>query len=216
MYVGRHWAPIIMHYGCTSLEYARSSVLLLCAMCGMPMSLVFSSGNHQVGPFQKVKYQAWNTSNLGRLSFLVEMCTVPKSFCLWLLAKISVPVHSKRSTGTNLDRITISIPKRRWQRKLLDGWFPIFDVYIGRKAGRKASLLLINCPAHGESDAVPPFHHLKVEFLPPRPTSKIQPFDAGIISWVKTIFCKPLLFRIFDNLGSRVTSIYNFDVLTAI
>lgn len=93
-----------------------------------------------------------------------------------------------------------------------DGGIQRFDGYIGRTTGRNALLLLENCSALGESDTLPTLQNVRVDFLPPRKTTKIQPLDAGITSLVETKFCKRLLFRILENIDRWVTSIYNIDV----
>lgn len=94
-------------------------------------------------------------------------------------------------------------------------WLRRLDRYIGRETGRKILLLVDNCSAHGKHNTLPELSNVRVEFLPPNTTSKVQPLDAGIIAWVKNRYRRRLLMRVFDNIDMGRKSIYNVDVLTA-
>lgn len=107
--------------------------------------------------------------------------------------------------------------KKAWMTKeLFFAWLNRFDQYVARKPGRKILLLLDNCSAHGKAEDLPPLHNIRVIFLPPNTTSKVQPLDAGIIAWVKRRYRRRLLFRVFENIESGKNSIYNVDIITAI
>lgn len=107
--------------------------------------------------------------------------------------------------------------KKAWMTKeLFFAWLKRFDEYVARKPGRKILLLLDNCSAHGKEEDMPPLQNIRVIFLPPNTTSKIQPLDAGIIAWVKRRYRRRLLFRVFENIECGKKSIYNVDILTAI
>ena len=56
---------------------------------------------------------------------------------------------------------------------------------------------------------------MHVTFLPPNTTSKLQPLDAGVIAYVKAMYRRRLLFRVFDNIDAGRKSIYHVDILTA-
>lgn len=56
---------------------------------------------------------------------------------------------------------------------LLFDWLRIFDAYISRTAGRKALLLIDNCPAHGDLETIPSLQHVDMLFLQRNTTSKI-------------------------------------------
>lgn len=58
--------------------------------------------------------------------------------------------------------------------------------------------------------------NVRVEFLPPNTTSRVQPLDAGIIAWVKAKYKRRLLLRVFENLEALSKNVYSVDVLTAI
>lgn len=49
---------------------------------------------------------------------------------------------------------------------------------------QKGRLLINNCKTHGTVNSVVALNNAKVPFLPPNPTSKIQPIDAGMIASV--------------------------------
>ena len=63
----------------------------------------------------------------------------------------------------------------------------VFDLWLSEwnrelyKQKRKIALLVDNAPGHIADD----YDNIKLVFLPPNTTSKLQPLDQGIISWVK-------------------------------
>lgn len=50
---------------------------------------------------------------------------------------------------------------------------------------RKIILFINNCTAH---NAIPPLEYVKVHFIPPNMTSKLQPLDQGIIENFKVYY----------------------------
>lgn len=106
--------------------------------------------------------------------------------------------------------------KKAWMNtNLFFEWLRRLDRYIGMESGRKILLLIDNCSAHGKEETMPHLDNVRVLFLPPNTTSKVQPLDAGIIAWVKNKYRTRLLLRVFDNIDMGRKSIYNVDVLTA-
>lgn len=82
--------------------------------------------------------------------------------------------------------------------------------------GRKILLHIGNCAAQWNKSTIPVLNNMRVAFLPPITTSKMRPFDAGVIACV-TRRCKSRLFlRVFESFEARVKSFYNVDILTAI
>ena len=69
------------------------------------------------------------------------------------------------------------------------GWMTgaVFDLWLSEwnrelyKQKRKIALLIDNAPGHITDD----YDNIKLVFLPPNTTSKLQPLDQGITSWVK-------------------------------
>ena len=57
---------------------------------------------------------------------------------------------------------------------------------------------------------------IRFELFPTNTTSQTQPLDGGIISWVKAMYLRRLLFRVFDNIDAERKSMYNVDIFTAI
>jgi len=91
--------------------------------------------------------------------------------------------------------------KKAWMTTVLFcEWLRRLDRYVGRTAGRKILLLIDNCSAHGKKETMPALRNVRVEFLPPNATSKVQTLDAGIIAWVKAKYRRRLLFSVFETL----------------
>lgn len=101
-------------------------------------------------------------------------------------------------------------------QELFFDWLRRLSQYVGRFSGRKILLFIENCSAHGSKDNLSVFDYLRIEFLPPNTTSKVQPLDAGIIALVKRKYKRRLLLRIFENIEARQKYIYNVHVLNAI
>lgn len=51
--------------------------------------------------------------------------------------------------------------------------------------------------------------------MPPSTTRKVQPLDAGIITWLKAGFRQRLVFHVFDSIDMGRKSICNVNVNTA-
>lgn len=98
---------------------------------------------------------------------------------------------------------------------LFFGWLERFQAYISKTPGRRALLLIDNCSAHGTVESLPSLSNVRVVFLPPNCTSKIQPMDAGIIAALKLRYKRMHMERALDNLDAEVKNIYKVDVLTA-
>ena len=67
---------------------------------------------------------------------------------------------------------------------------------------RKIILFIDNCSAHPDVQ----LSNVKVVFLPPNTTSKLQPCDAGIIQAVKTNYRKSLLRRLMHMMAEDPTA----------
>lgn len=81
---------------------------------------------------------------------------------------------------------------------------------------RKILLLVDNCSAHGKKGDISILQNVRVRFLPPHTTSRVEPLNVGIIAWVKAKYKRRLLLRFFGNLESRSKNIYSVAVLTAV
>lgn len=90
--------------------------------------------------------------------------------------------------------------KKAWMTsELFFNWLRRFDRTIGQDEGRKVLLLIDNFSAHGTPETMPTLQNVRVKFLPPNTTSKVQPVDAGIIAWLKAKYWHRSLFRVFEN-----------------
>lgn len=81
--------------------------------------------------------------------------------------------------------------------------------------GRKILLFIDNCPSHSKSSINHELKSVKLVYLPPNYTSKLQPLDAGIIQNLKHSYRKRILansIRFMEETNSRKT----VDVLEAI
>lgn len=68
--------------------------------------------------------------------------------------------------------------------------------------GRHILLLLDNCGAHPYLE----FSNIKLAFLPPNTTSKLQPLDGGIIAQVKALYRKRMLRHLLVEMDEVSTS----------
>jgi len=67
-------------------------------------------------------------------------------------------------------------------------WLNTFDLHV---ANRKVVLVLDNCSAHVSLEELPAriqLRNTRVLYLPPNMTSKIQPYDVGIIRNFKAYY----------------------------
>ncbi|KAH6946715.1 hypothetical protein HPB50_014755 [Hyalomma asiaticum] len=87
--------------------------------------------------------------------------------------------------------------RRTWMtRELLSEWL-ITLVELMRRENRKILLIVDNCSAHIVNVRLT---HVRLEFLPPKNTSLLQPLDQGIIKSVKAEFRKRLVQSLIINL----------------
>ncbi len=106
--------------------------------------------------------------------FVIGHSARPRCFKNYSIGSFGVQYsHNKRAWMT-------SILFSEWLRKLNNKM---------SLANRKILLFVDNCSAHPDLT----FSHVKIEFLPPNTTSKLQPCDAGIIAAVKANYRKRLL-----------------------
>lgn len=106
--------------------------------------------------------------------------------------------------------------KKAWMTSaLFFDWLRRFERYIQRIKGRKVILLLDDCSAHGRMETIPEMDNVRVMFLPPNTTSKVQPMDAGIIAAMKMKYRRYQMERALDMSETNVRDIYKLDVLTA-
>lgn len=71
-----------------------------------------------------------------------------------------------------------------------------------RIQGREILLLLDNCSAHPKIE----LSNVKLAFLPPNTTSKLQPLDSGIIAQVKALYRKRMLRHLLVEMDESSTA----------
>lgn len=97
--------------------------------------------------------------------------------------------------------------------ELFKNWIQQLDTMFGKQK-RKIILFVDNCPAHPKDI---PVTNIKLAFLPPNSTSKLQPLDQGIIKVVKQKYRKKLVQRYLRDMECGSSSKINvFDSMNYI
>ena len=85
--------------------------------------------------------------------------------------------------------------KKAWMTAdLFTEWIRNVDKTMCRQK-RQILMVVDNCPAHPNINDL---ENVKLAFLPPNTTSKMQPCDAGIINSMKAYYRKKLISQIID------------------
>ncbi|XP_054259576.1 tigger transposable element-derived protein 6-like [Macrosteles quadrilineatus] len=79
-----------------------------------------------------------------------------------------------------------------------------------KKKKKKILMFVDNCTAHGD---IPKLSNIKIEFLPPNTTSKLQPLDQGIIQSFKVNYRKEVVQQFLRDMESRIPT--NINILDA-
>ena len=134
---------------------------------------------------------------------------------LMIIGKALIPRVFKNKSGQELG-LDYHANKKAWMTAtLFFEWLARFHTYISKTPGRQALLLLDNCSAHGSQQSMPDMDNVRVVFLPPNTTSKVQPMDAGIIACMKVRYTRLQMERALDLVDENVKNIYKVDVLSA-
>lgn len=97
--------------------------------------------------------------------------------------------------------------------ELFKNWIEQLDINFGKQK-KKIILFIDNCPAHPKDI---PVTNIKVVFLPPNATSKLQPLDQGIIKVLKQKYRKKLVQRYLRDMeDTSSTKINVFDSMSYI
>ena len=111
--------------------------------------------------------------------------------------------------------MTYEANRKAWMTsEIFSTWLRRFNNMMSLKK-KKALLFLDNCSSHPPMD----LSHVKLVFLPPNTTSRLQPMDAGIIQAVKTKYRKRMLRHVsveIDECNSAEEVSKNITVLDAI
>ncbi|CAH0731050.1 unnamed protein product, partial [Brenthis ino] len=79
-----------------------------------------------------------------------------------------------------------------------------------KKKNKKILMFIDNCTAHGE---IPNLKNIKIKYLPPNTTSKLQPLDQGIIQSFKMHYRKEVVRRFLADVERQTPT--TIDVLQA-
>lgn len=82
-----------------------------------------------------------------------------------------------------------------------------------RAEDRHILLLVDNASSHNETGLV--LTNVRVEYLPPNTTSKVQPMDQGIIHCLKRNVLHQKMVHALDYVGEGLENLYDVDLLTA-
>ncbi|GFT06051.1 tigger transposable element-derived protein 4 [Trichonephila clavipes] len=105
-------------------------------------------------------------------------------------------------------RLPISSSRSWMTGDLFKNWIHQLDAIFGKQK-RKVILFVDNCPAHPKDI---PTTNIKIVFLPPTATSKLQLLDQGIIKVVKQKYRKKLVQRYLRDMeGKNPTKINLLD-----
>jgi len=93
--------------------------------------------------------------------------------------------------------------KKAWMTTaIFNEWLQCFDLHVGKNQ-KKVLLLLDNCSTHV---SIYEPKSVKIMFLPPGTTSKLQPLDAGIIRTFKAYYKRNICLHEFENYDKQVKS----------
>ena len=138
-----------------------------------------------------------------------------EKFELMVIGHAWKPHVFKKKTGAELG-FYYHANKKAWMTStLFYDRLRRFHSYVCSSPGRKVLLLIDNCSAHGTAEMFPEMPNLRIVYLPPDCTSRVQPMDAGVIAALKLRYKKLHMDRALDNLEADVKKIYKVDVLTA-
>ncbi len=103
------------------------------------------------------------------------------------LPSLAIGKYANPRCFKNVKRLPCDYKNQRRARmtaELFHAWLLDLDKKIIRKK-RKLVLFIDNCPSHAKNVQL---KNLRVEFLPPNATSKLQPLDQGIIKVLKQYY----------------------------
>lgn len=134
---------------------------------------------------------------------------------LMVISKFLNPRAFKKKSGQGLG-FDYHANKKAWMTAaLFFEWLERFQTYVAKRPERKVLLLIDNCSAHGNKEALPSLPNVRVEYFPPKCTSIVQPMDAGIIAALKLRYKRRHMERALENMEVQTEDVYKVDILTA-
>ncbi|KDQ18967.1 hypothetical protein BOTBODRAFT_98136, partial [Botryobasidium botryosum FD-172 SS1] len=129
-----------------------------------------------------------------------------------IIGKARRPRAFKKRDGTQLGFDYWWNTKAWMTSSIFSSWLERLDAEMHRQ-GRHILLLVDNASSHKYNPSK--IHNIRVEFLPPNMTSRIQPLDAGIIRTFKAHYRRLFLHRALDRDESGEADIYQINQLEA-
>ena len=140
-------------------------------------------------------------SSKERITALLAASATGEKLKPYVIGKSQNP-RALRGMDKSLLTVTYKANKRAWMTsKLFSEWCDKLNSKM-RASKRKILLFVDNCSAH------PPvtLSNLKLVFLPPNTTSRLQPCDAGIIATVKAHYRRRLLRHLISEMDEANTA----------
>lgn len=106
--------------------------------------------------------------------------------------------------------------KKGWMAMpLFSEWLVRFNRYVKVTDGRRVLLLMDKFSWHRKTSSISELSSVRVKFLPPNTTSKLQPMDMRIISSLRRCYRTSQYNRAFDAPPTSDIDIYAIDQLNA-
>lgn len=136
------------------------------------------------------------TSSKLRLSVLFGASITGEKLRPLVIGKYAKPRCFKNTNMANL-AVTYTANKKAWMvRSLFTEWLSDLNEDL-MNADRKILLFIDNCKPH---ENLPEFSHVRVEYLPPNITSRLQPLDMGTIRCFKALYRRLLVNYVINSM----------------
>ena len=149
-----------------------------------------------------------------RITALIACSAAGEKLPLLVIGKSAKPRAFKRYPMESVG-VTYRHNRKAWMTTdLFTEWLKSVNNKMGAQH-RKILLLVDNCSAHPDIT----LEHVKLTFLPPNTTSRLQPCDAGIIQNLKQLYRKKMMRHIICHMDDCRTAsdlAKKIDVLDAI
>ena len=152
---------------------------------------------YQLIPDRSLATQLWEGGKQSKHRMTVVVCTNAigtDKIPLWFIGKHLHPRCLKNINMNHLGCRYVANKKAWMTGELFREWLKWFGQRIG--TDRQIVLLLDNFSGHAPGDTTP--SNIKIVFLPPNTTSKLQPCDQGIIHTLKAHTRRAILRSLLD------------------
>ena len=152
---------------------------------------------YQLIPDRSLATQLWEGGKQSKHQMTVVVCTNATGsdkIPLWFIGKHLHPRCLKNINMNHLGCRSVANKKAWMTGELFREWLQWFGKHVGTDRG--IVLLLDNFSGHTPSSITPP--NIKIVFLPPNTTSKLQPCDQGIIHTLQAHTRRAILRSLLD------------------